>query len=73
MKRNVRFEKFTRLLNSCKYNATNLASIVHRSKPTMLKRMRNPGEFTLNDVVNILRDGKIEPEDMIEALRRDLK
>ena len=72
-RRKPKFENFTKLLNSCKYNATNLSDIMHRSKPTMYKRMRNLEDLTIGDLIAVKNDGLITMDEILDALRKDLR
>jgi len=71
--RKIQFENFTRLLNSCKYNATNLSDILHRSRPTMYKRMHHMEDLTIGDLIAVKNDGQISIEEIFEALKKDIR
>lgn len=71
-KKNPTFHSLEVLLRGNGYHSANLEAILPWSRPTCLKKIKEPGRLELNDLVYIVRDGKVSLTQIIDAIKGDI-
>lgn len=68
-KRTIAFEDVGRLLKGYDLTGCRLARVLDKCESTARNRMRNPGEFTLNELSAICKSGHVPAEKIKEAIK----
>ena len=69
----IPFQEFVELIRGKGINAPRLAVILECSPNTARSRMRNPGSFTLGDLMKLHRRGHIKKDDLWNALQKEFQ
>jgi len=67
------FRKLELLLREHGYNSANLAIITSKSLPMSEQRLRNPGEYCLFDLVDIVKSTELTFDEIMETIRGDFE
>lgn len=70
---NKPFHGLELLLREHGYNPANLAIITSHSLPMSQQRLRNPGEYSLFDLQDIVSRTELTLDDIVESIRSDFE